>query len=672
MKPTDVNKQCDIILPVYNGLTYVKECIDSVLKYTTEVDYKLWIINDNSDQTTTEYLRDIAQYSARIELLENNINLGFVVSCNNTVAKGNAEYIVILNSDVIVTPQWLSKMIACAESDARIATVNPFTNQASNINIRIAPGANFFGMNEILNHSNPNYPDIVTGVGFCMLIKRSIIDQFGLFDEIYGMGYCEESDFCMRLTTNGYRTVIADNVYVYHKGRASFSDRNERYYKNRKIFDQKWGAEYKKQFKAFLTKNPLKEKRDLFKTPQKWEPTISMRQTYRKMRKRYQNHDIPGVIKEAVKGILDLPKSTRQIVTPEYAELFARKNALKVTYVLPNVSIAGGVLSVIQLVNELILLGIEARIVALRLYPEIYNWKLYTEPIIYKNEAELIDNFPPSDIVVATHWTTAGWVKEVVNRGVAKKAVYFIQDYEAWFYPEEDKESRNKVIATYELIENKIVKSDWLQSLLLKDGHKSKKIHLGMDLSIFYPREAKKHGNVVLAMARPRTPRRGFNSVIKALQILKERMENVQIILFGDDLSKYQIPFEFQDKGVITDQNLLAQLYSQADVFLDGSDFQGFGRPALEAMACGTACVLTNVGGVTEYAINEVNCLTVPPRNPVLFAEAIIKILTNFDLKKRLIEGGFQTARRFCHKKEAKETLKYFESILNKGTDNVE
>jgi glycosyltransferase involved in cell wall biosynthesis len=258
----------------------------------------------------------------------------------------------------------------------------------------------------------------------------------------------------------------------------------------------------------------------------------------------------------------------------------------------------------------------------------------------------------------------------MVKSGRAKVGAYFIQDYESWFFPETDQESRNKVLDTYKFIPHKIVKSDWLKGMLENDGFPVDKIRLGMNLAIFYPRRVAKHPHpIVLAMARPRTPRRGFPHVVEGLKKVKEVMPEVEIVLFGDDLSKQDVPFTFRDEGVITNQSRLADLYSAADVYLDGSDFQGFGRPALEAMACGASCVLTEVGGVTEYARDGENCLLVPPKSPEVFAQAILKILKNSDLKSRLIKGGLSTAQDYCHKREAKETLEYFKSILIQAVD---
>ena len=663
----------DIVLPIYNKLTYFRECIYSILENVSGISIKLYIIDDYSDHVTQRSLETFRRDCPQIILHRNSKNLGFLKSSNLGVSLGNSPYVLLINSDVIVTPNWLSRLIQCAESDPKIAAVNPLTNYASNINIPIAPGANFYGMDRLLAQNlSPQYPDVVTGVGFCMLLRRSALEKVGLFDEIYDRGYCEDSDLCMQLTTNGYRTVVADNVYVYHQGRASFKgERDTRYLKNRQIFDGRWSTEYERQFKEFLKTNPLQPSRDLFKVPlQQWDPVQSMRETYHGMRHYWHECQWLSAAKEALKGIYKLPQAKRDIATPEFVAKVTRPEPLRVTYVLPGIGISGGISSVIQLVNELILLGVEARIVAPSMQKkEVANWKFFTQPIIFKSEQELLDNFPESDLAVATFWTTASWVAELVKMGRVKAGAYFLQDYEPWFYPEKEQQTRSQVKATYDLIAHKIVKSDWLAKLLAQDGYQTTKISLGMDLGLFYPRDVSPSSYpTVIAMTRPDTPRRGFYYVIEALQLVKEALPETEIILFGDDkLKTRKIPFEFRDEGKIGDRDQLAELYSQADVFLDGSDFQGFGRPALEAMACGAACVLTNVGGVTEYAVDRQNCLLVPPKQAEDFAKAIIELLTNQELKYSLIASGFKTVKNFCHKREAQKTFNYFNQISCKN-----
>ncbi len=657
--------RCDVVVPIYNGLTYVRDCIESILRWSGQTEYRLILIDDGSDAYTRKYLESVVSDWPHLALQRNDDNLGFVKSSNLGIAMGDAPYVVLVNSDVVVTPEWLQRLLECAESDPRIGSVNPLTNHASQINVPMAPGANFLGMDRVVrDNSERSFPDVVTGVGFCLLLRRTALAEVGLFDEVYGRGYCEESDLCMRLTTAGWRTVVADHVYVYHKGGGTFLDRGERYQRNREIFDSRWKGEYERQFKVFLMQNPLAPVRSLFRTPQRWEPMPMVWETGRAMLRALTDRNWVELAKEAARGTLRAVRNRRPIGTPEGVASVTRPGRLRVTYVLRDIVVAGGVLSVIQLVNELILLGVEARIVATFEDPVIYRWtRLYTRPIIFRSSQELIEKFPETDIAVATLWATAPWVEEVRRTGRAKQTVYFIQDYEPWFFAETEKRSRARVLNTYSMIQDRIVKSDWLKGMLERDGFAAHKILLGMDLCRFYPRDVP-HGRLtVMAMARPQTARRGFMPTVEALTLVKQAMPTVEIILFGaKGLAGENIPFKFRDAGVVSNHDHLASLYSEADIFLDGSDFQGFGRCGLEAMACGTACVLTGAGGVTEYARDGDNALVVPPKNPDAFARAVLQLLRDSALRRQLINGGLKTVTAYCHKREAKETLVYFQS----------
>ena len=181
-------------------------------------------------------------------------------TCNRGIAMSKAQYVVLLNSDTVVTPGWLDGLVACAESDQRIAFVNPLTNESGNTSVRLAPGLSAFTMaRRVSDIAKRNYPDITTGVGMCMLLRRSALELIGAFDPIYLDSYCEESDLCMRLTEAGFRVVAADDVYIYHKGLGSHNEaqRDERYTRNRKIFDQRWEPAFLRDWNAYVRNDPL-------------------------------------------------------------------------------------------------------------------------------------------------------------------------------------------------------------------------------------------------------------------------------------------------------------------------------------------------------------------------------------------------------------------------------
>ncbi len=659
--------ECDILMPVYNGLTYVTDAVDAVLEHTHGFAYRLTVIDDASDKETATWLEQRAADDPRMRVIRSAENQGFVHACRRGYEASQTPFVLLLNSDVVVTPGWLQRLIQCARSDPKIASVNPLTNHASQLVMPMLPGASYLAMNALLNKRPPQYPDVVTGVGFCMLLRRSALERVGFFDEIFGRGYCEDSDLSMRLTTHGYRTVVADDVYIYHRGSGTFgAERGPRYLANRRIFDQRWSKEYRRQFANFAAADPLREVRTLIRYKTRWNPMPVVWETGRKTRTALQERKPLSAAKELIKGALLLPQSRRLLVQPADVDQVTRKGRLRITYILHRLVVAGGVLSVIQIVNQLILLGVEARIVTLFEDHAVYRWtKLYTKPIVYANERELLSAFPETDVVVATLWTTAPWTQVLVDRGRATVGVYFLQDYEPWFFPADDKTASERVRSTFEMLPNRIVKSDWLAAMLAADGYDTHKISIGMDLANFYPRDTKPGPITVVAMARPLTPRRGFAATIEALAIVKKARPDIEIRLFGDSaLHRHEIPFEYRDEGVVADQERMARIYSSADVFLDGSEFQGFGRCGLEAMACGAACVLTNVGGVNEYARHEENALLVVPNRPGAFADAVVRLIDDAQTRSALVAAGRQTVERFCHRREARETLEYFRSLL--------
>jgi hypothetical protein len=103
---------------------------------------------------------------------------------------------------------------------------------------------------------------------------------------------------------------------------------------------------------------------------------------------------------------------------------------------------------------------------------------------------------------------------------------------------------------------------------------------------------------------------------------------------------------------------------SSCDVLVDPSLYQAFGRPGLEAMACGTSCVLTPEGGVASYARHDENCLLVAPGDPGAMAKAILRLLDDPALRRRLRDGGRRTAKRFCHTEEARRHLTLYRQWL--------
>ena len=230
-------KEVNIIVPIYNAYEYTEECIKSILKNTDLSKHTLVLINDKSpDEKILPMLLKYKNNNSdkNIEVLDNEKNLGFVKTVNKGM-KYSENDVILLNSDTEVTKNWIEKIQKCAYSNKYIATVTPLTNNGTICSVPNFGVDNELPKNMTLDEyaelieksSKSRYPELTTGNGFCMYIKRKVIDEIGLFDdETFGKGYGEENDFCYRALDYGYINVLCDNTFIYHKGTQSFKKEN--------------------------------------------------------------------------------------------------------------------------------------------------------------------------------------------------------------------------------------------------------------------------------------------------------------------------------------------------------------------------------------------------------------------------------------------------------------
>ncbi len=231
-------KPVHIVMPVFNGYECLKDCVESLFRNTDLAFHTLVVIDDRSiDQRILPYLQRLndRRNGRKIEMFFNSENLGFVKTINKGM-RLTSEDVIILNSDTIVTKDWVEKLQRAAYSKPRIATATPLSNYVTINGIPrpfrfngIPGGMDIEAFSEFLERiSLRYYPEIPAGVGFCMYIKRDVIDHMGYFDEArFGRGYAEETDFCMRALKEGFLHVLDDSTYIYHVGGVSFESVND-------------------------------------------------------------------------------------------------------------------------------------------------------------------------------------------------------------------------------------------------------------------------------------------------------------------------------------------------------------------------------------------------------------------------------------------------------------
>jgi GT2 family glycosyltransferase len=248
------------VIPIFNALSDVRVCIDSVLRVTDLDAHTVLLVNDGSDTHTTAVLRALAEENRSIQLLENDRNIGVVRSCNRALLEVKSEYALLLNSDVCVTPRWLDKLIACMVSDHSIALASPLANFASHLSVPMIPGFDYIGMNALVEELwDGSYPDVTTVVGFCLMIHMATLSRIGMFDPVFDWGYGEDTELSMRANYFGFRTVCSTDTFLYHKKGATFgAEARDRFYaKNRAVFNDRWRPLFDRDFAEFTGRDPI-------------------------------------------------------------------------------------------------------------------------------------------------------------------------------------------------------------------------------------------------------------------------------------------------------------------------------------------------------------------------------------------------------------------------------
>lgn len=224
------NKHVDIVIPIYNAFEDLQICVESLKKNTDLSVHRLILINDNSpDERIYPYLEE--QKSDHILVFHNEKNQGFSANINLGMSQSSENDVLLLNSDTVVTKNWVENMLKCAYSSETIGTVTPLSNNATLCSVpifceenRLPDYLTIDQAAEVVERvSFCDYPRITVAHGFCMLVKREVIEKIGGFDaETFQRGYGEENDFCNRAEQAGYIHAMCDNVYIYHSGTKSF------------------------------------------------------------------------------------------------------------------------------------------------------------------------------------------------------------------------------------------------------------------------------------------------------------------------------------------------------------------------------------------------------------------------------------------------------------------
>lgn len=618
----------DIVVCIHNALADVKRCLTSIVKNTSS-PYKLILIDDGSSAETQKYLEDFGE-KYQSQLLRSDTATGYTYAANRGMRASSAEYVVLLNSDTIVTDGWIDRMIACANHQNKIGIVGPLSNTASWQSIPkieesgdwaanpLPDGLSVDEMGILISENSVHlYPEMPLLNGFCLMIKRGVIESIGYFDEEnFGKGYGEEDDYVLRARKVGWKMALADDVYIYHAQSKSYSSekRKQLSVRSGKILAKKHGQGIIDEGVQYcLTDRVLNGIRT--KTAYLWE---------------------------------------REKIIRQGREQFSGKRIL---FLLPIAKAFGGGNIIILEGMALQKMGVEVSIFNLEGHKDQFE-KAYPElsiPIIYGEKEDILKISTRFDAVVATAYHTVEWMKDLKD----VKTGYYIQDFEPRMFSKDSKEYQ-QALESYTLFKNLIcfTKTKWNAETVKKEtGKQPYVVGCDFDVDLFLPRPAQNqrwpHRPIqIAAMVRPETEYRQPGLTMKILKkILNQYKGMVEVNIFGTTPSNHlfqsmEIDFPWKLYGVIA-ANQVAFVLNEMDIFLDCSSYQAMGLTVLEAMACGCAVIAPIEGGAGSFIKNDQNGLLVNTKQESEVIGSLRLLIENHQKRAEMQAHALQSVQQF-------------------------
>jgi GT2 family glycosyltransferase len=218
-----------IAVPVYGQFGVAIECLRAIAA-NSPADVEILVVDDGSPEVLADNLPADIRQDPRFRVQRNASNLGFVGTANIAMGWHPSADLVLVNSDVLVSVGWFDRLESAAYATPNNATVSVLADEGSILSVRLGESAPVVPDSTALAELNIRLAElpqvkpaeIPVGIGHCLYIHREAIDAVGSYDEAFAPGYGEEVDFSLRCRAAGFHHVVAPDVFVLHRGRASF------------------------------------------------------------------------------------------------------------------------------------------------------------------------------------------------------------------------------------------------------------------------------------------------------------------------------------------------------------------------------------------------------------------------------------------------------------------
>ncbi|MGL4106567.1 glycosyltransferase family 2 protein [Clostridium sp. LP20] len=243
-------KKVSIIMLAYNKLEYTKLAVDSLYKYTSNIDFEFITVNNGSSDGTKEFFDSLPNEKK----INYETNVGGDRAFNEAIKQAEAEYTVFLNNDLIFTENWLENLIKVMESDPNIGVAVPVCNSSSNYQTVALEYYDTNMLQEVAKSYNKSdsskWEERLRLMLYAAIFRTKELKEIGGLDEIYSPGGFDDDDLTCRYRRAGYKLVLTKDTYLHHYGSVTIGEayaailgRNRVFFKNKFGYDS-WEANY--------------------------------------------------------------------------------------------------------------------------------------------------------------------------------------------------------------------------------------------------------------------------------------------------------------------------------------------------------------------------------------------------------------------------------------------
>lgn len=676
-----------IVILNFNGGSILRACLNSVLK-TKYPNFEIVLWDNGSSQKEQEQLKRL--FSRRVKLILKKKNYGFAEANNLALKEARGKYVVFLNNDTEVDSDWLKSLVKKMNGNKKVAFLQPkiiaidnrrFFNYAGAVGGMIDSLGYTFARGRVFDYVEmdkgqyDNGQEIFWASGVAIMVQRDVFEKLGGFDKRF-FACQEEVDLCFRALRAGYKILVVPQSVVYHLGsvtlnrnlanRVFLNHRNQLFllFKNLKIAELFWVL----SLRAFLDLGAA-----LYYL---YHRNLSL---FLSVFRAYYSFilNLPGVIKIRVSdkiGNFGFPKDDTVyrgslifdyfvLKKRSYTEIFNKrgrdkipvcrsdrikdfdfsvKDKQKIVFLIWNTKKCGGHKLIFEYINRLLKRGYCIKILSvLGGSVDWFNLKVPIEPLL-----NFVYLKKRTDILIATFWPTA-YLALLLP---AKKKFYFILGWEPDYYS-------NFFLSflarfTYKFPFHLVAISKFLKEkteALFNQGTNIFIAPVAIDTVIFKPGKLpSRHSSPkrILSVVSSYQLYKGLDNLVKVIKKLKKRYpEKLHFVLVSFEKKTYSSVFDEFLSNISVSK--LVDQYHRADLLLATPRIEGFFLPGIEAMACGCPVVMTDSGGVQEYAKNSYNCLLAKNIEEIVKKRMIKRVLNNSSLRDKLIKNGLKTAERF-------------------------